>query len=154
MAQVEHILHGTTVATNAVLEGKGVKVGLITTEGYRQILHIDRSFVPGGLAAFIVWNKGPLLAPLEATVEVKERIDAEGEVVRALDVADLRRQIEVLKAGKVEAVTVCLMNAYVNGVHEEAIRDVLLEEMPNIPVSVRTLKNKRLSCPFLRLVLL
>jgi hypothetical protein len=47
MAQVEHILHGTTVATNAVLEGKGVKVGLITTEGYRQILHIDRSFVPG-----------------------------------------------------------------------------------------------------------
>jgi len=47
MAQVEHILHGTTVATNAVLEGKGVNVGLITTEGHRQILHIDRSFVPG-----------------------------------------------------------------------------------------------------------
>lgn len=53
-----------------MLEGKGVKVGLITSEGYRQILHIDRSFVPGGLAAFIVWNKGDLLAPLESTIEV------------------------------------------------------------------------------------
>ncbi|GAB5031634.1 5-oxoprolinase [Nannochloropsis oceanica] len=136
MAQVEHILHGTTVATNAVLEGKGVNVGLITTEGHRQILHIDRSFVPGGLAAFIVWNKGPLLAPLEATVEVKERIDAAGRVVRGLDVADLRKQIEVLKREKVEAVTVCLMNAYVNGMHEEAVREVLREEMPNIPVSI------------------
>ena len=136
MGQIEHILHGTTVATNAVLEGKGVKVGLITTEGYRQILHIDRSFVPGGLAAFIVWNKGPLLAPLESTVEVKERIDAEGQVVRPLDVADLQRQIAVLKAEKVEAVTVCLVNAYVNGEHERAIRDILVQAMPNTPVSI------------------
>ena len=71
-------------------------------------------------------------------MEVKERIDAEGRVVRGLDVADLRLQIEVLKSEKVEAVTVCLMNAYVNGAHEEAVREVLKEEMPNIPVSVRT----------------
>jgi hypothetical protein len=54
-----------------VLEGKGVKVGLIVSEGFRQILHIDRSYVPGGLAAFITWNKGPLLAPLESTIEVR-----------------------------------------------------------------------------------
>lgn len=70
-------------------------------------------------------------------MEVKERIDAAGRVVRGLDVADLRKQIEVLKREKVEAVTVCLMNAYVNGMHEEAVREVLREEMPNIPVSVR-----------------
>lgn len=136
MSQVQHVLHGTTVATNAVLEGKGVKVGLITTEGYRQILHIDRSFVPGGLAAFIVWNKGPLLAPLEATVEVKERIDADGMVVRPLDEGDLRRQIATLKREKVKAVTVCLMNAYVNAAHEECVRKVLAEEMPGTPVSL------------------
>lgn len=119
-----------------MLEGKGVKVGLITTEGYRQILHIDRSYVPGGLAAFIVWNKGELLAPLESTVEVRERIDADGRVVAPLDTAHLLRQVAVLKREKVQAVTVCLLNAYVNGAHERAVRDVLLKEMPGVPVSV------------------
>jgi len=84
-----------------VLEGKGVKVGLITTEGFRQILHIDRSFVPGGLAAFIVWNKGPLLAPLESTVEVRERIDADGAIITPLEEKHLMQQIKVLKREKV-----------------------------------------------------
>ena len=65
------ILHPVTSMHASVLEGKGVKVGLIVSEGFRQILHIDRSYVPGGLAAFITWNKGPLLAPLESTIEVR-----------------------------------------------------------------------------------
>ena len=84
-----------------MLEGNGVKVGLITSEGFRQILHIDRSFVPGGLAAFIVWNKGDLLAPLESTVEVRERIDANGQIVRPLDRDHLKEQLEVLRREKV-----------------------------------------------------
>src|SRR5260370_33367635 len=78
-------MHGTTVATNAVLEGKGATVGLVTTEGYRQVLQIARSFVPGGLAGWIVWPKPEPLAALENTFEVKERIGARGEVVRPLD---------------------------------------------------------------------
>ena len=67
-AEVEVFLHGTTVATNAVLEGKGARVGLIVTEGYRQIMQIARSFVPGGLAGWIVWLKPQPLAALEDTV--------------------------------------------------------------------------------------
>ena len=63
-AQIDHVLHGTTVATNAVLEGKGARVGLIVTRGYRQVLQVARSFVPGGLAAWIVWPKPEPLAAL------------------------------------------------------------------------------------------
>ena len=76
--EIEFFLHGTTVATNAVLEGKGARVGLVTTEGYRDIMQIARSFVPGGLAAWIVWPKPQPLAALEDTVTIKGRMDADG----------------------------------------------------------------------------
>ena len=65
--EIETFLHGTTVATNAVLEGKGARVGLIVTEGYRQVMQIARSFVPGGLAGWIIWPQPEPLAALEAT---------------------------------------------------------------------------------------
>ncbi|MEL7519443.1 MAG: hydantoinase/oxoprolinase N-terminal domain-containing protein, partial [Pseudomonadota bacterium] len=81
---IAYFLHGTTVATNAVLEGKGAKVGLIVTEGYRDIMQIARSFVPGGLAAWIVWPKPQPLAHLEDTIDVPGRMDANGEEVRPL----------------------------------------------------------------------
>ena len=71
-SDVDVFLHGTTVATNAVLEGKGARVGLVTTEGYHQVMQIARSLVPGGLAAWIIWPKPEPLAKLEDTVEIKE----------------------------------------------------------------------------------
>jgi N-methylhydantoinase A len=86
--EVRQLMHGTTVATNAVLEGKGARVGLVVTEGYRQILQVARSFVPGGLAGWIVWPKPEPLARLEDTIEVKERIDARGNVVRPVDLGN------------------------------------------------------------------
>jgi N-methylhydantoinase A len=82
---IEYFLHGTTVATNAVLEGKGARVGLVTTEGYRHIMQIARSYVPGGLAAWIIWPKPTPLAALEDTVTIKGRMDAAGHEVRPLD---------------------------------------------------------------------
>ena len=72
------VMHGTTVATNAILEGKGARVGLVTTRGFRQVLQIARSFVPGGLAGWIIWPKPEPLAALEHTVEAVERIGADG----------------------------------------------------------------------------
>ena len=105
---IEVFLHGTTVATNAMLEGKGARVGLVTTEGYRQIMQIARSFVPGGLAGWIVWPKPEPLAKLEDTVEIKDRMDAFGNEVRSIDDADIRAQLEHLKAQGIEALTVSL----------------------------------------------
>ncbi len=135
-AEVGMFLHGTTVATNAVLEGKIARVGLIVTEGYRHILQIARSLVPGGLAAWIIWPKPQPLAPLEATIEAVERIGADGAVVRPLDEAKLRQSLETLRRERVEAVTVCLMNAYVNAAHERRVAAIVAEELPGIPVSI------------------
>lgn len=134
--QIDYFLHGTTVATNAVLEGKGAKVGLITTEGYRDILQIARSYVPGGLAAWIIWPKPQPLAALENTVTVKGRMNADGQEVRPLDEADVRIQLNRLKDKQVEAVTVSLINAYVNGAHEARIGELAAEILPGVPVSL------------------
>jgi N-methylhydantoinase A len=129
-------LHGTTVATNAVLEGKGAKVGLVTTEGYRQVMQIARSLVPGGLAAWIVWPKPEPLAKLENTVEIKGRMGPKGEEIRPLDDADIRAQLLKLKANGVEAVTVSLMNGYINGAHERRVAEIAREVLPGAPISL------------------
>ena len=134
--QIDYFLHGTTVATNAVLEGKGAKVGLVTTEGYRDIMQIARSFVPGGLAAWIIWPKPQPLAALENTVTVKGRMNAEGKEVRPLDEADVRTQLTYLKGQGVEAITVSLINAYASGAHEARIGKIAAEVLPDIPVSL------------------
>ncbi len=134
--EIEYFLHGTTVATNAVLEGKGAKVGLIVTEGYRDIMQIARSFVPGGLAAWIIWPKPQPLAHLEDTVEAPERMGADGKEVTPLNEDALRVQMRKLKSNGVEALTVSLINAYVNGAHEVRIGEIAAEELPGIPVSL------------------
>ena len=130
------LMHGTTVTTNAVLEGKGARVGLVTTEGYRQILQVARSYVPGGLAGWIIWPKPEPLAALDDTVEVRERIGARGEIVRELDEASAREALGKLKRRAVEAITVSLINAYANPVHERRIREIAKEEAPDLPVSL------------------
>lgn len=134
--EITKVMHGTTVATNAILTQRGAKVGLVTTKGYKQTLHIARSFVPGGLGGWVIFNKQPLLAPLELTVEADERIAADGSVVRELDSAAIREQLLYLREQGIEALTVSLINAYANGVHEQAIAAIAADVMPTIPVSI------------------
>lgn len=135
-ADIEYLLHGTTVATNAVLEGKGARVGLVTTEGYRHVMQIARSYVPGGLAAWIIWPKPQPLAALEDTVTVKGRMDADGNEFRPFDEASARTALTTLKTQGVEAITVSLINAYVNGDHETKIGHLAAEILPGVPVSL------------------
>src|SRR5690348_6017677 len=129
-SDITELMHGTTIATNAVLEGKGARVGLVTTEGYRQILQIARSYVPGGLAGWIVWPKPEPLAALENTFEVKERIGARGEVVRPLDERSAEEALRKLKSRGVEAVTVSLINSFANDVHERRVAELARRVMP------------------------
>ena len=96
--EIGEVLHGTTIATNAILEGKGAKVGLVTTQGFRQVLQIARSYVPGGLAGWIIWPKPEPLAALENTVEAIERVDTHGAVVTELDEDDIRAKLRQLRS--------------------------------------------------------
>lgn len=133
---IDYFLHGTTVATNAVLEGKGARVGLVATEGYRHVMQIARSFVPGGLAGWIVWPKPQPLAAMEDTVTIKGRMSADGAEIRPIDDADIRSQLGLLKANGVEALTVSLINAYTNGAHEKRVGELAAEILPGLPVSL------------------
>lgn len=135
--QVNRVMHGTTVATNAVLTRQGASVGLITTRGYRQVLQVARSFCPGGLGGWVSYVKAPLLAPLELTIEADERMDAQGNVIMPLDVAALRRDAARLaETGEIEALTICFLNSYVNGDHERQARGVLQDVLGDIPISI------------------
>jgi len=136
LEQVTNVLHGTTVATNAILEGKGARVGLVTTEGFRQVLQIARSFVPGGLAGWIIWPKPEPLAALENTVEVSGRLGSKGEEITPLDEDDVRRQLRKLKAQEIEALSVSLINSYANPAHEERVFEIAAEELPGVQVSL------------------
>jgi N-methylhydantoinase A len=134
--EIEHVMHGTTVATNTILTGTGAKVGLVTTQGFRQVLQIARSYVPGGLGGWVIYNKSDPMAPLELTIEADERVGAGGDVVRPLNEATLRERLQFLKGKEIEALTVCLINSFANGDHEKRIRDIANEELPGIPVSL------------------
>ncbi len=133
---IAHLLHGTTVATNAILEGKGARVGLVTTEGFRQVLQIARSFVPGGLAGWIIWPKPEPLAALEHTVEVPGRIASDGSVVRELDEDAVRAQLRRLRAAGIEALAISLINAFANDAHERRVGALAAEELPGVTVSL------------------
>ncbi|GAA1605861.1 hydantoinase/oxoprolinase family protein [Kribbella sancticallisti] len=136
MSEIGEVFHGTTVATNAILEGKGARVGLVTTDGFRQVLQIARSFVPGGLAGWIIWPKPEPLAALEDTVEVVGRIGAHGDVVTELDEEDVRAKLRTLRSRGIEALSVSLINSYANPAHERRVAELAAEELPGMSVSI------------------
>ncbi|MEQ8516815.1 MAG: hydantoinase/oxoprolinase family protein, partial [Chromatocurvus sp.] len=131
------VMHGTTVATNAVLTGRGAKVGLVTTAGYEDTLQVARSYCPGGLAGWVSYIKSPLLAPLELTIGAHERLAADGSVVTPLDEERLREDLRTLHAtGEVEALTICFINAYINREHEERAKAIASEIFGDTPISI------------------
>lgn len=135
--EVELVMHGTTVATNAVLTGKGATVALLTTSGYKYILQVARSFCPGGLGGWVSYVKKPLLAPLELTIEAQERMGADGEMVTELNEEALRADLKTLKAkGGIDALTICFVNSYLNNAHELAAQKVAREIFTDVPVSI------------------
>jgi N-methylhydantoinase A len=131
-----NVMHGTTVATNAMLEAKGARVGLITTEGFGQILHLARSQTPGPLAGWIIMVKPDPPAALEDTREAVERLNAQGEVVKPVDRAQVEGIVRDLVESGVETLTVSLINSYANPVHEREIREIIHSLYPDFPVTI------------------
>ena len=133
-SRVTHIGHGTTVATNLVIERRGARTGLITTRGFRDVLEIGRQTRPH-LYDYSV-GKPPPLVPRAQRLELAERLNAAGEVLRTLDEAELERAVLDLKRAGVRAVAVCFLHAYRNAAHERRARAAIERLMPEAYVSV------------------
>jgi N-methylhydantoinase A len=136
-ADVGYFCHGTTVGTNALLEGKGVKTGLLVTAGFRGIYEVAEQARPYGPSIFdVMYDKPSMLVPQSLTGEVKERVEFRGAVLMPLDEAALRETLRKLKAQNIEALAVCLLFSFLHPAHEARIRDIAREEMPDCDVSL------------------
>ncbi|MCY1334328.1 Acetophenone carboxylase gamma subunit [compost metagenome] len=133
-SEVAHIGHGTTVATNLIIERKGAKVGLITTQGFRDILEIGRQTRPHLFDYSVA--KPPVLVPRVHRIEVPERLDAQGQVITPLDEAAVRRAAEAFRDAGLEAVTIGFLHAYSNPGHEQRARAIVQEVMPGAYISL------------------
>jgi N-methylhydantoinase A/oxoprolinase/acetone carboxylase beta subunit len=135
---VDLFLHSSTVATNAVLERGGARVGLITTRGFRDLLHIGRHKRPLNFSLYqeLPWQKRPVV-PRRRRLTVTERVEPPGLVTKPLDEAELRDAVEALRQQDVEAVAVCFLHSYLNPAHEQAVATLLEAELPDAFVSLR-----------------
>ncbi len=134
---LDRVLHGTTVATNMILENKGAKAALITTAGFRHVLTIGRQDIPRR-ANLYAWIKPARPVPASRVVEVRERIAAGGSVLEALDEASVRDAAQACREMGVTAVAICLLHAFANPAHERRTAEILMQELPGIAITAST----------------
>ena len=132
------VVHGTTVATNALLseEGSLPGLGLIVTRGFRHLLEIARQSVPQGYGNSYFWVKPERIVPLHLVREVTERLDFRGEVLTPLDEIDAASAARWFRERDIDCIGVCLIHAYANGEHERRVREAVLGAFPGASVSI------------------
>ena len=133
-ADIADVVHGTTVASNALLERKGARTGLIGTRGFRDILEIRNLRMPR--LYDLAWEKPPPLVERYLRAVVDERIDAAGHVQKALDADDARAAVDRLLAEGVDAIAVCLLNSFANPVHEREVEAIVAARAPDCTVCI------------------
>ncbi len=133
---VNAVFHGTTVATNAILERKYSELGLIITAGYREALECARQTVPGEFGDITWWIKPPRVVPLERIREISARMDVRGTVIQELDRDEVTAIAQDFKARGLQAVAVSLLHSYRNPEHEEAVRRIIHEVYPDCLISI------------------
>ena len=131
---IDEVVHGTTVATNAVLEYKGAKTALLTTRGFRDVLELRRIRVPELYNVRYVPPKP--LVERRLRLEVSERIGADGTVIRPLDEVSLRVELDRLRKEGIQAIAVCLLHSYKNPLHERRVGEIVRAEFPNAFISL------------------
>jgi N-methylhydantoinase A len=134
---LQRVLHGTTVATNMILEGKGARTALVTTLGFRHVLAIGRQDIPRH-ANYLAWIKPARPVPASRVLEVRERIGAGGVVIEPLDEASVKAAAAACRALGVEAVAVCLLHSFANPAHEQRVAEILRDALPGIAVTAST----------------
>ncbi|HEY1365880.1 MAG TPA: hydantoinase B/oxoprolinase family protein [Gaiellaceae bacterium] len=133
-AAVAEVVHGTTVATNAVLERRGARTAVVTTAGFRDVLELRRMRMPHLYDYF--WIKPASLVPRYLRFEVAERMTADGRELLALDEAEARDVAARLREAHVESVAVCLLHAHLHPDHEQRLGAILRAELPGMPISL------------------
>jgi len=137
VAGLELLFHGTTVVTNMLLEETGARVGLLTSAGHEDVLHLARAWTPGPLYGWMDMEKPDPLADLVDTRGVSGKIGSpDGEETEPLDEAEVREAVRELRDAGVESLTVALLNSYLDPSHEERVREIVAEEAPDLPVSI------------------
>ncbi len=131
---VSEVLHATTVGSNAILEGKGARTGLITTKGFRDTLEIRDLRMPR--LYDITWQKPPPLVERRLRLEVVEKTRPDGGIAVPLDAGSVAAAVATLRAERVEAVAVCLLHSYANPAHEQAVARAVRAALPGVPLSV------------------
>ncbi len=134
-SQVRRIFHGTTIATNAILEGKGTPVGVLVSEGFKYVLEIGRHNM-ARLANPHVWVKPERPVPPERVLEIEERTAFDGAIITALDEDAVRSAAAQFRKEGVESIAVSLTHSYANPSHEQRARDIVLEEFPSAQLSI------------------
>src|SRR6185437_5076277 len=132
---LRHVLHGTTVATNMILEDTGVRAALIATEGFRHVLAIGRQDIPRR-ANLYAWIKPQRPVPTSRVIEVSERVGPGGTILRELDEASVREAAESCRHLEVQAVAICLLHAFANPEHEHRVAEILRRELPGVAITV------------------
>ncbi|HXW41998.1 MAG TPA: hydantoinase/oxoprolinase family protein [Xanthobacteraceae bacterium] len=130
------LVHGTTVATNALLQGEIEGLGLIVTEGFRHILEIARQAVPEGYGNSYFWVKPERIVPLRHVREVGGRLDFRGAELRLLDEASVRQAARYFRDAGITAIGICLIHAYANPAHERRVAEVVAQEHPGCTLSL------------------
>lgn len=133
-ADLRSVQHGTTVATNTILERKGALTGLITTKGFRDVLEIGRLRYPR--LYDLTWEKPLPLVSRRLRREVEERIGANGEIVQPLNIEGAQEMIRWMLAQNIESLAICLINAYINPIHEQQLSELIHELAPDLPLSL------------------
>jgi N-methylhydantoinase A len=134
-AEIDFFAHGTTITTNALLEMRGAKVGLLITKGYRAVQEIQNQARDGNLFDYF-YEKAPPIAPQSLTREIPERCDYLGNVLAPLDRAAVRQAARELKSAGVQSIAVCYLFSFMNPAHEAETRALIRSEWPDVPVSL------------------
>jgi len=136
MREVQPFIHGTTMATNALIEKHGARCALIATDGFRDLLEIRRANRPREGMLDIAWDAPPPLIPRRFRFTVRERLNHRGEVLVPLEEADVAAVLDRCSANDIEAVAICLLNSFKNPVHEQRIGDLVAEQLPDAFVTM------------------
>src|SRR5687767_12859020 len=134
-ADIEFFAHGTTITTNALLEMRGAKVGLLITKGYRAVQEVQAQARDGNLFDYF-FQKPPHIVPQSLTKEIPERVDYLGNVLLPLDREAVRQAARELAAEGVRSIAVCFLFSFMHREHEQETRRIILEEVPDAHVSL------------------